>query len=239
MKPPKPTPRVDLSSTAFALALRRLKARRNLAAWRLYTRGRLVVKRALDLVVVMLALACLAPLFAVVALLIWAGDRGPVLYWQRRVGLDGVEFDFPKFRSMSTDSDALRAKLAQANQHGGDGVTFKMRNDPRITRIGRFIRRFSIDEMPQLWCVLKGQMSLVGPRPPLPSEVARYTLADRQRLSVKPGLTCIWQVSGRSEIPFEGQVLLDLEYIRNRSLKADLLLLIKTIPAVVLGRGAY
>jgi lipopolysaccharide/colanic/teichoic acid biosynthesis glycosyltransferase len=239
MKHAAPPPRFEAPANAFDLALRRLIARRNLACWHLYKHGRSVSKRALDLVVVILALICLAPLFAVVAFLIWAGDRGPVLYWQRRVGLDGVEFDFPKFRSMSIDSDAMRLRLERANQHGSDGVTFKMRNDPRITRVGRFIRRFSIDELPQLWCVFRGRMSLVGPRPPLPGEVARYTLADRQRLSVKPGLTCIWQVSGRSDIPFERQVLLDMEYIRNRSLKADLLLLLKTIPAVVFGRGAY
>jgi lipopolysaccharide/colanic/teichoic acid biosynthesis glycosyltransferase len=239
MKHAAPPSRFEAPSNAFDLAVRRLRARRNVARWRLYKHAHTVSKRTLDLVVVILALLCLVPLFAVVAFLIWIADRGPVLYWQRRVGLDGVEFDFPKFRSMSTDSDALRQRLERANQHGSEGVTFKMRNDPRITRIGRFIRRFSIDELPQLWCVLRGQMSLVGPRPPLPGEVARYTLADRQRLSVKPGLTCIWQVSGRSDIPFERQVLLDMEYLRNRSLKADLLLLLKTIPAVVLGRGAY
>ncbi len=223
----------------MARLLRRLQARRKQALWRLYARGRKLAKRCLDVGLVALALLLLAPLLAAVAVLIRLGDGGPALYWQRRVGLDGVEFDFPKFRSMWVDSDATRSLLQQANQHGGEGVTFKMRDDPRITRVGRFIRRFSIDELPQLWCVLKGQMSLVGPRPPLPSEVARYSLSDRQRLSVKPGLTCIWQVSGRSEIAFEGQVLLDLEYIRNPSLKADLWLLIKTLPAVLHGRGAY
>jgi lipopolysaccharide/colanic/teichoic acid biosynthesis glycosyltransferase len=239
MNPATPHQHPEIATSAWALALRRLRARRHLLLWRLYTRSRAVSKRTIDVLVVLLALLCLAPLLILVALLIWAGDRGPVLYWQQRVGRHGVVFSFPKFRSMAVDSDVWRARLHQANQHGQDGVTFKMRNDPRITTIGRFIRRFSIDELPQLWCVLKGQMSLVGPRPPLPAEVARYTIADRQRLCVTPGLTCIWQVSGRSEIPFERQVLLDLEYIRNRSLKADLALLLKTIPAVIFGRGAY
>jgi len=118
-------------------------------------------------------------------------------------------------------------------------VTFKMKTDPRITPVGRFIRRFSIDELPQLWCVLRGDMTLVGPRPPIPSEVARYGLKDRYRLSVKPGLTCIWQVSGRSEIPFEQQVELDIEYIQRQSIAADVKLLARTVPAVVRGRGAY
>ena len=121
----------------------------------------------------------------------------------------------------------------------GDSITFKMKHDPRVTRIGRFIRKFSIDELPQLWCVLKGDMSLVGPRPPVPREVAEYTLADRRRLDIIPGLTCIWQVSGRSDIPFDKQVELDVQYIESQSVAMDLLLLVKTIPAVLLGKGSY
>jgi lipopolysaccharide/colanic/teichoic acid biosynthesis glycosyltransferase len=234
-----PQKRIAVLTTAIGQMLRLLRAWRNLLIWKVYVRGRLLAKRGLDLSLAISALMLLAPLFAIVAMLIWAGDRGPVLYWQRRVGRDGVEFDFPKFRSMAVDSEALRERLQKTNQHGAQGVTFKMRHDPRITRIGRFIRRYSIDELPQLWCIVKGEMSLVGPRPPLPAEVARYSLADRQRLCVAPGLTCIWQVSGRSEIPFERQVLLDLEYIRNRSMRTDLMLLWKTIPAVIRGRGAY
>jgi len=162
-----------------------------------------------------------------------------VLFWQPRVGLHGRVFSFPKFRSMCVDAEAVRAKLLAANQHGGDGVTFKMKRDPRITPIGRIIRRTSIDELPQLWCVLNGQMSLVGPRPPLISEVARYSMLERQRLSVTPGLTCIWQVSGRSEIPFPQQVRMDIKYIQHRSLGGDVKLLAKTLPAVIKGRGAY
>lgn len=198
-----------------------------------------MAKRALDLLLVLPALLLLAPLFALLALAIRLHDGGPVLFWQRRVGRDGVEFDFPKFRSMRVDAEAVRARLMAANQHGEQGVTFKMKRDPRITPVGRFIRRASLDELPQLWCVLRGTMSLVGPRPPLPAEVARYSLDDRERLAVTPGLTCIWQVNGRSEVPFPQQVQMDLDYIRQPGLWADLKLLLKTLPAVLRGRGAY
>ena len=140
---------------------------------------------------------------------------------------------------MRVDAEVVRAKLLAENQHGSDGVTFKMKNDPRITPIGRFIRRFSIDELPQLWCVLVGDMSLVGPRPSITSEVSKYTIRDRSRLEVTPGLTSIWAVSGRSEIPFKQQVEMDIEYIQTQSVKNDVKLLAKTIPAVVKGKGAY
>jgi lipopolysaccharide/colanic/teichoic acid biosynthesis glycosyltransferase len=150
----------------------------------------------------------------------------------------GREFPFPKFRSMVTDADARKQELTALNQHG-DGITFKIKKDPRVTWIGRFMRKFSIDELPQLWCVLTGDMALVGPRPPVPSEVAQYTLADRRRLDTKPGLTCIWQVSGRADIPFEQQVELDVKYIESQSIWLDIKLLLKTIPAVLSGRGAY
>ena len=125
------------------------------------------------------------------------------------------------------------------NEHGSEGVTFKMKRDPRITPIGRLIRRTSIDELPQLWSIVRGDMSLVGPRPPLVSEVARYTMEERQRLSVTPGLTCIWQVNGRSEIPFPQQVEMDIDYIQQRSMGNDIKLIAKTVPAVIRGRGAY
>ena len=207
--------------------------------WRVMTRSVGIAKRLMDLLVVLPALLLLLPLFAVVAFFIYLHDRGPVLYWQRRVGLDGREFAFPKFRSMVTNSDAVRKEIEALNQHGTQGVNFKMKRDPRITPIGRIIRRFSIDELPQLWCVLNGDMTLVGPRPPIPSEVARYSLRDRERLSVQPGLTCIWQVSGRSDIPFEQQVDMDIDYIQKRSFFSDLKLLVMTVPAVVIGRGAY
>jgi len=214
-------------------------ARLERVRWRVATRSLAVTKRLLDLVVVVPALIVLSPVFAAVALAIRLYDGGPVLFWQKRVGLDGREFPFPKFRSMRVDAEAVRKEIEALNQHGADGVTFKMKRDPRITPVGRFIRRFSIDELPQLWCVLSGDMTLVGPRPPIPSEVARYGLKDRCRLSVKPGLTCIWQVSGRSEIPFEQQVELDIEYIRGQSIGADIKLIARTVPAVVRGRGAY
>ena len=195
-------------------------------------------KRAGDLVVSSMMLLLLSPIFLLIAVLIKATDRGPVLFWQDRVGKFGKTFPFPKFRSMVMNAEVLQRELDAQNQHGA-GVTFKMKHDPRITWIGRIIRRASIDEMPQLWCVFKGEMSLVGPRPPLPREVARYTLSDRRRLEAIPGLTCFWQVQGRSEIPFPRQVELDVEYIENQSMALDIKLLVKTVPAVVGGRGAY
>jgi lipopolysaccharide/colanic/teichoic acid biosynthesis glycosyltransferase len=219
--------------------LNRLRARRARLGWWWHTHRPDALKRGLDLLVVVPALLLLAPLFALVALAIRLHDGGPVLFWQKRVGRFGQEFAFPKFRSMRVDAEAVRAALLAANEHGQEGVTFKMKRDPRITPVGRLIRRTSIDELPQLWCVLCGHMSLVGPRPPLPAEVARYTLADRERLVVTPGLACIWQVSGRSEVPFPQQVEMDLDYIRAPSLWADLWLLLKTLPAVIRGRGAY
>jgi lipopolysaccharide/colanic/teichoic acid biosynthesis glycosyltransferase len=139
---------------------------------------------------------------------------------------------------MVPDAEQQKNKFLSENHHG-DGVTFKIKRDPRITPFGSVIRKLSIDELPQLWCVLMGDMSLVGPRPPLPSEVARYAVRDRRRLEVKPGLTCIWQVSGRSELPFEQQVRLDAKYIDTYSNSLDVLLLLKTIPAIISGRGAY
>src|SRR5262249_44370183 len=159
-----------------------------------------------------------------VALAIKLTDWGPVLFWQIRVGRWGREFPFPKFRSMVRNAEALKEKLLTQNDHG-NSVTFKMKRDPRVTTIGRIIRKLSIDELPQLWCVLKGDMSLVGPRPPVRSEVEKYTLADRRRLDAKPGLTCIWQVSGRGDIGFSKQVELDVQYIESQSLWLDFKLL--------------
>lgn len=217
----------------------RLHARRARLVWWWTTRKLPFLKRSLDVTLVLAALLILAPLFVLVALAIKLHDRGPVLFWQQRVGLHGKTFKFPKFRSMCVNAEAVRAALLANNQHGNNGITFKMKRDPRITPIGRLIRRTSIDELPQLWCVLTGEMSLVGPRPPLVSEVARYTIQERQRLSVTPGLTCIWQVSGRSEIPFPQQVKMDIDYIQQRSIRTDVKLLAKTLPAVIRGRGAY
>jgi len=201
-------------------------------------RGELL-KRALDVVVATAALVLLAPLFVLVAVLIKLTDGGPVFFVQRRVGKDGVQFPFFKFRSMVVDADRMKDALRALNAHGAQGVTFKMKHDPRMTRVGRLIRKTSIDELPQLFNVLRGEMSLVGPRPAVPGEVARYNAYERQRLAALPGLTCIWQVSGRSNLPFERQVELDLEYIRNRSLWMELRLLALTVPAVLTGRGAY
>lgn len=206
-------------------------------------------KRLTDIVGSSCAILLLSPVLTIVALLIKFTDWGPILFWQKRVGLHGREFWFPKFRSMMPNADRLIRMLTSRNEHaksteaGRSGknkdVTFKMKDDPRITWIGRIIRKLSIDEMPQLWCVLKGDMSLVGPRPPLPSEVARYTPYDRRRLEVTPGLTCIWQVSGRGDIPFPQQVAMDIEYIEKRSFWFDLKLMLLTIPAVLKGKGAY
>ena len=201
------------------------------------SRAYLVAKRAMDLLGSGLALLFLAPVFTVVALLIKLEDGGPVFFSQKRVGKGGREFKFYKFRSMCVDAEAKRAALKEATED--DSVRFKMTRDPRITRIGRVIRRFSIDEMPQFINVLLGDMSLVGPRPPLPEEVAEYTDHEMQRLSVEQGLTCTWQVTGRSLIPFEEQVELDLSYARERSLLGDVKLLVMTVPAVLFGKGAY
>jgi lipopolysaccharide/colanic/teichoic acid biosynthesis glycosyltransferase len=200
--------------------------------------GREVWRRVFDVVGAAMLLVLTAPLSAVVALaLLLAGNR-PVIFWQQRVGGGGRPFWFPKFTSMQNGSYALHQHMLALSDHR-DSVTFKMRNDPRVTRIGRVIRALSIDELPQLWTVLCGDMSLVGPRPPLPSEVARYTAVQRRRLEVKPGLTCLWQVYGRSLLPFDQQVVLDLEYIDTQSISLDLKILLRTIPAVLSCRGAF
>jgi len=195
-------------------------------------------KRVLDVLGALALLVVVAPLMAFVAMVLKLSGDGPAIFWQQRIGLDGRPFWFPKFSSMQPGSEELHDRMVALNDHK-DSVTFKMRLDPRVTRIGRILRITSIDELPQLWSVLRGDMSLVGPRPPLPGEVARYTPAHWRRLDVKPGMTCIWQVSGRSEIGFDEQVLLDIEYIENRSLRLDLELILMTIPAVLSCRGAY
>ena len=201
--------------------------------------GSRLAKRLIDLVLATVALLLVMPLLLPIALLIKLTDGGPILFWQIRVGKWGKPFRFPKLRSMVVDAEATHARLQTANHHGDQSITFKMRDDPRVTWIGRLIRKTSIDELPQLWCVIKGEMSLVGPRPALLSEVERYTPDNRRRLDIKPGLTCIWQVSGRSDIPFEEQCRMDVQYIEEQTLMADLRLLLKTIPAVLTGRGAY
>lgn len=207
-------------------------------AWRMVVAGALLLKRALDLVVSFFALLLLAPLFLVIACLIKLEDRGPVLLAQMRVGKHGREFLMYKFRSMIVNADQHLERLQEQNKHA-EGVTFKIENDPRITRVGKWLRKFSIDEFPQFYNVLRGDMSLVGPRPCLPREVVNYTLEQRRRLEVTPGLTCLWQIGGRAEIDFSGQVLLDVRYIESQSFWGDLLILARTVPAVLLSRGAY
>ena len=196
----------------------------------------LALKRLFDIVASAAALWVLLPLFGVVAALIKLTSRGPIFFKQVRVGLNGKPFHMIKFRSMVTNAEELKAKLAQFNEQ--TGPVFKMKHDPRITRIGRFIRKYSIDELPQLINVLRGEMSIVGPRPPVPSEVAKYEAWQRRRFSVRPGLTCIWQVSGRNQIGFEQWMYLDMQYIDHWSLKKDIDLVLKTVPVVITGSGA-
>jgi lipopolysaccharide/colanic/teichoic acid biosynthesis glycosyltransferase len=206
-------------------------------AWRLRVSAGPWAKRALDVVGALGLLVVLGPLLAGIALAITLEDRGPVLFRQVRVGKRGRTFQMYKFRSMVVNAEALKAQLMARNEMK-DGILFKMRHDPRVTRVGRLIRKTSIDELPQLWNVVRGDMSLVGPRPPVPAEVARYDPAQRRRLAATPGITCLWQVSGRNEIDFPGQVRLDVQYIERQSFGLDLAILLRTIPAVISGRGA-
>ncbi|MDX1644675.1 MAG: sugar transferase, partial [Thermoanaerobaculia bacterium] len=196
----------------------------------------LFAKRAVDLVVAAVALVLLAPLIALVALLIKATSKGPVFFRQERCGLNGRRFTLYKFRTMVEGAEAQLEELRARNEMRGP--VFKLRDDPRVTPVGRLLRRFSLDELPQLWNVLRGHMSLVGPRPPVPQEVAQYRRWQRRRLSMRPGLTCLWQVSGRNEVDFERWMELDLEYIDSWSPRLDVEILVKTIPAVLSGRGA-
>jgi len=198
--------------------------------------GRLV-KGGVDRVVAALALLLLMPVLVLLALAVRLDSRGPVLYRQERVGVNGRHFTMLKFRSMVVDADRQVAALQGENI--SDGLLFKMRRDPRVTRVGRWLRRFSLDELPQLLNVLAGSMSLVGPRPPLPREVAQYDSSVSRRLLVRPGLTGLWQISGRSDLSWEESVRLDLRYVENWSLALDLLILWKTASAVLRSRGAY
>jgi exopolysaccharide biosynthesis polyprenyl glycosylphosphotransferase len=195
-------------------------------------------KRALDITVATLGLLILSPMLLLVFLAIRLDSPGPVLFSQPRVGAGGKPFRCWKLRSMYRDAESRKATLMSANEMEG-GVLFKMKKDPRVTRVGRFLRKASIDELPQLWNVFNGDMSLVGPRPPLPGEYEQYTAHEKQRLQVKPGITCFWQVSGRSDLPFPEQVRLDLHYAEVRSLWVDLKILARTVPAVLFARGAY
>jgi lipopolysaccharide/colanic/teichoic acid biosynthesis glycosyltransferase len=213
-------------------------------AWIALVHGARVTKRAFDIVVALIALTLLSPLFLVIAILVKL-DGGPAFFKQTRIGFMGREFGMLKFRSMCVNAEARLADLLASNGKAG-GITFKMRNDPRVTRIGRIIRRASIDELPQFINVLLGDMSIVGPRPPLPREVALYSVADHRRLLAMPGITCLWQVGernggtfeigDRNAIDFDEQVLLDVRYIEQQSWSRDLWIVLKTVPAMLLGK---
>ncbi len=214
-------------------------------AWRWTIGCTAFFKRGIDIAASGMLLLVLSPVMIVTAILV-RRDGGPVFFKQMRVGLRGKEFGMLKFRSMCVDAEAKLKALLDQNEKN-DGITFKMKNDPRVTAIGRFIRKSSIDELPQMINVLRGEMSLVGPRPPLPREVALYSPEDRRRLLAVPGITCLWQigeregglleVSDRNRIEFPEQVSLDVRYIESQSFWKDLLILVKTVPAVLLGKG--
>lgn len=206
--------------------------------WQITIKTSEIFKRIMDIVLSTIAIILGSPIFILAALLVKLTSPGPIIFWQVRVGKHGRHFKFYKFRSMYIDAEARKAELMKHNE-SGDGVIFKMKHDPRITPVGRFIRKFSIDELPQFFNVLLGDMSLVGPRPPLPQEVRTYTLEARKRLNITPGITCLWQVSGRSELPFSKQIALDKEYIASRSAWKDFLILLKTVPAILTGKGAW
>lgn len=196
-----------------------------------------VTKRLFDVVCASGALLLLLPVFALVALAIVLENSGPVFFHQTRVGRNGRHFKFYKFRSMVTNAEELKRKLEAENE--ATGPIFKMKNDPRITRVGRILRKYSIDELPQLLNVLRGEMSFVGPRPHLPKEVALYSEGQHKRLAVQPGLVCLREVTGRSELTFEKWIETDIQYIAKRSFLMDLSILARLIPAVIMARGAY
>ncbi|MEU9082411.1 sugar transferase [Streptomyces sp. NPDC048357] len=196
-----------------------------------------LLKSALDRVGAAAGLLLLAPVFLGIVLAIRLGSRGPAFYRQQRIGRDGVPFVMWKFRTMVMDAEARKAELSGANEN--DGLMFKMRRDPRVTRVGRLLRRTSLDELPQLVNVLTGNMSLVGPRPPLPEEVAQYDEVELRRLTVRPGMTGLWQISGRSDLSWDETIQLDLQYVDNWSFTSDVDVMGRTLRAVVDGRGAY
>lgn len=214
----------------------RAKAKR--FTWKLVIGTTIALKRVFDIFVSGFALVALSPIFGITAALIKLEDRGPVFFTQKRIGLRGYSFLIWKFRSMVMDAEKVAQRMIE-QQEAKDTIEIKLKGDPRITRIGRFIRKYSIDELPQFWNVFIGDMSIVGPRPVVPVEVADYSVEDRKRLLAKPGLTCFWQVGGRTDLDFENQVRLDIEYIKSRSIWLDIKLLFLTIPAVLLGKGAY
>ncbi|WP_421930376.1 sugar transferase [Lysinibacillus halotolerans] len=202
-------------------------------------KGYLISKRIMDIIGSLLGMIILIPVFILITVLIKLENRnGPVFFKQVRVGRNGKEFTIYKFRSMVSNAEELKMLLLEQNDIK-DGPVFKMKEDPRVTRIGKFIRKTSLDELPQLINVLKGDMSLVGPRPPLPEEVAQYSSYEKQRLKVTPGLTCYWQVSGRSNIGFDEWVRLDLKYMEERNMIIDLKLIFKTVFVLLGSKDAY
>ena len=215
-------------------------------AWNFVTSFAHFIKRIFDILVSLIAILCLAPVFLGIAIAVKL-DGGPIFFRQIRYGLYGREFGMLKFRSMCVDAEARLKDLLSKNEKK-EGITFKMKDDPRITKIGKIIRKSSLDELPQFWNVLKGEMSIVGPRPPVKREVELYEQRHRRRFNVKPGITCLWQVGeregglfeigDRNSIDFEEQVDLDVRYIESQSLWKDVLLLLKTIPAILFGKGA-
>ncbi len=230
---------VDLFDTRAAQVVRRDVA--GLPAISFSVHGRhpvwqFALKRAVDVAGSLILLALSAPVWLAVALAVKLDSPGPIFFVQPRCGRYGRVFPFLKFRTMVSDAESRKAALRQLNEKSGP--VFKMQRDPRVTRVGRILRKYSIDELPQVLNVLVGHMSLVGPRPPVPAEVEKYELDHRGRLSMRPGLTCLWQVSGRNEIEFEDWVKLDIEYVERWSLLLDLQILIATFPAVISGRGA-
>ncbi|RME82295.1 MAG: sugar transferase [Caldilineae bacterium] len=201
------------------------------------SRPQFVLKRLVDVTITLLAMIIALPLMGIIALAIKLDSPGPAIFVQERVGRNGVIFKTYKFRSMVSEAEALRPALAELNE--ADGPLFKIRDDPRMTRVGRILRRFSLDELPQMFNVLRGDMSVVGPRPALPEEVAAYEPWHRKRLEVLPGITGLWQVSGRSNLSFDEMVLLDIYYVENWSLSLDISIILRTLPKVLMGEGAY
>lgn len=196
-----------------------------------------VIKRLIDVVCSFMGVLLLSPLFIIIAIIIKTTSKGPVFFSQKRVGKNGKKFDMYKFRSMVVNAEELKEKLADQNEMSGP--MFKMKDDPRVTKVGKFIRKTSIDELPQLWNVLKGDMSLVGPRPSLPKEVAQFEDWMHKRLEVKPGLTCYWQVSGRNNIDFEEWMKLDIKYVDERSTWIDIKLILKTVGVLFGDKNAH
>jgi exopolysaccharide biosynthesis polyprenyl glycosylphosphotransferase len=197
---------------------------------------RLIVKRITDIVLAAAALVLLFPVMVMIVLIIRLTSPGPAIFRQGRCGLNGRRFVFYKFRSMCEDAPAMRAQVEHLSKRE---LAWKIPNDPRLTPIGRWLRKFSVDEWPQLWNVLRGDMSLVGPRPAVPEEVEQYKRWQRRRLRMRPGLTCLWAVNGRDEVDFETWMKMDMEYIDNWSLALDWKIILRTIPSVISGRGAH